>query len=375
MELTPNPIEPLFRPFTLKGLKLPNRVVMAPMTRWRSPDGIPGPDVAAYYRRRAENDCGLITTEGTTIDHPVSSYSLRTPQFFGHRALQGWRRVVEEVHAVGGHIVPQLWHVGAMRPPSSDYPNRDLPSASPSGLFAPGEPPNAEPMNKATIRQVVSAFAKGAADARALGFDGVAIHGAHGYLIDQFFWPELNHRTDEYGGDVDGRTRFAVEVIHAMRKEVGEDFPLVFRISQWKQQDYKARLAHTPEELGVFLNILADAGVDIFDCSQRRFWEPEFEGSSLNLAGWAKRLTGKASITVGSVGLTKELEVGGQKNLEAASEVAELDGLLERLGRDEFDLVAVGRGILADPEWARKVRSGRMKELRPFGAEALRTLR
>ena len=365
---------PLFHPFSIKSLELRNRVVMAPMTRWKSPGGVPGADVAAYYRRRAENDCGLITTEGTTIDHPVSSYSYRTPNFFGREALQGWRRVVQEVHEAGGRIVPQLWHVGAMRHPSQDYPNRHLPSASPSGLFATNKPPSSEPMSKTAIRQVVAAFAKGAADARELGFDGVEIHGAHGYLIDQFLWPELNRRNDEYGGDIEGRTRFAVELLEAVRREVGQDFPLIFRVSQWKQQDYEARLARTPEELEAFLGILAEAGVDIFHCSQRRFWEPEFEGSPLNLAGWAKKLTGKSTITVGSVGLTKELQTGSMENLAEGVESQKLDGLLQRLERGEFDLVAVGRGILADPAWARKVREDRIDELRPFGGDVLETL-
>ncbi len=368
------PVDCLFRPFTLNGLVLPNRVVMAPMTRWQSPGGVPGPDVAAYYRRRAEHGCGLIITEGTTVDHPVSSHSTRTPNFFGSEALQGWRRVVDAVHDAGARVFPQLWHVGAARYPSQDYPNRELPSASPSGLYAPGKPPAGEPMTKAQIRAVVDAFAKAAADARELGFDGIEIHGAHGYLIDQFFWPALNRRTDEYGGDLAGRTRFAVEIVEAIRREVGRDFPLVFRVSQWKQQDYDAELAHSPEELGAFLKLLADAGVDAFHCSQRRHWEAEFEGSPLNLAGWAKKLTGKPSITVGSVGLRKEMVGGSLENLARVAEVATLDGVLERLARDEFDLVAVGRGMLADPQWARKVREGRFEELQPFGAEALETL-
>lgn len=370
MSAAPNP---LFQPFTIKSLTVPNRIVMAPMTRWMCPGGVPGPEHAAYYRRRAENDCGLIITEGTTIDHPVASYSVRVPRFHGE-ALDGWRRVVEEVHEAGGRIVPQIWHVGSMRHPSQDYPNRHLPSASPSGLYHPERPAKGEPMSKAEIRAVVDAFAKAARDAREIGFDGVEVHGAHGYLIDQFLWEGLNRRDDEYGGDLERRARFAVEVIEAIRREIGEDFPLIFRISQWKQQDYSAKLAHTPEELEKLLKLLVDAGVDVFHCSQRRYWEPEFEGSSLNLAGWVKKLTGKPTITVGSVGLTRELEVGSMESLRNVAEVANLDGVLERLGKGEFDLVAVGRGILADPEWARKVREGRLEELRPFTKDALETL-
>lgn len=367
------PLDALFRPFRIGSLHLANRFVMAPMTRWHSPGGVPGEDVAAYYRRRAENDCGLIITEGTVIDHPVSSYSERVPQCFGE-GLKGWRRVVEQVHDAGGRIIPQLWHVGAMRLPGQDYPNPHLSPVSPSGLWSPGKPPNGEPLDKAEIRRLVDAFARAAAGAREAGFDGLEIHAAHGYLIDQFLWPELNQRQDEYGGDLEGRVRFAVEVIQAVRREVGSDFPLILRFSQWKQQDYSARLARTPQELAQLLAPLSEAGVDAFHCSQRRFWEPEFEGSDLNLAGWVKQLTGKPTITVGSVGLNRELLGGSLANLGREAGFASLDGVVERLERDEFDLVAVGRALLADPAWVRKVREGRLEELLPFNADALAQL-
>jgi 2,4-dienoyl-CoA reductase-like NADH-dependent reductase (Old Yellow Enzyme family) len=366
-------VQALFRPFTLNGLTLPNRVVMAPMTRWKSPGGIPGRDVAAYYRRRAENDCGLIIAEGTTVDHPVASYSTRVPAFHG-AALIGWKHVVDEVHAAGGRIMPQLWHVGISRRPGQDYPNRDLPSLSPSGLFLPHKRQVAEPATHEEIASAIQSFATAARDARELGFDGIEVHGAHGYLFDQFFWEPINRREDEYGGSLAGRTRFAVETIQAIRREVGHDYPFVLRISQWKEQDYSARVAHTPQELSAFLNILTDAGVDAFHCSQRRYWEAEFEGSDLNLAGWAKKLTGKPVITVGSIGLAGELVTRGTDSLGQRAEVARIDDVLERLERDQFDLVAVGRALLADPEWVRKVREQRFDELKPYTPEALESL-
>ncbi|HVW71509.1 MAG TPA: NADH:flavin oxidoreductase [Steroidobacteraceae bacterium] len=371
--VTTGTVAPLFRPFVLNGLRLPNRIVMAPMTRWGSPNGIPGGDVAAYYRRRAENDCGLIITEGTTVDHPVASYSVRVPVFHGE-ALSGWRRVVAEVHAAGGRIMPQLWHVGIARRPSQDYPNRHLPSVSPSGLFLPDKEPVAPPATRAELRAVSAAFVKAACQARELGFDGIELHGAHGYLFDQFFWQPINRRDDEYGGDLEGRTRFAVETIGAIRRAVGADYPFIFRISQWKEQDYTAKLARSPDELAGFLGILARAGIDAFHCSQRRYWEAEFPGSALNLAGWAKRLTQKASIAVGSVGLSGELNTRGPGGLGQHAAVAGIDGLLERMERDEFDLIAVGRALLADPAWARKVREGRFDELTPYTPAALERL-
>src|SRR3546814_4898810 len=123
----------------------------------------------------------------------------------------------------------------------------------------------------------------------------------------------------------------------------------MMRISQWKTGFYDTKLANNPGDLEEWLGPLADGGVDIFDCSQRRFWEPEFEGSDLNFAGWAKKLTGAKTITVGSVGLTGEFVAayGGE-----SSRPASLDDLIRRLERGDFDLVAVGRALLQDPQWA-----------------------
>jgi 2,4-dienoyl-CoA reductase-like NADH-dependent reductase (Old Yellow Enzyme family) len=130
-------------------------------------------------------------------------------------------------------------------------------------------------------------------------------------------------------------------------------------------------MAKTPEEMGAWLNLLADAGIDIFHCSQRRFWEPEFEGSDLNFAGWAKKLTGKPTITVGSVGLSGEFMAAFAGE---SSEPSPLDELLRRYDRGDFDLVAVGRPILADPEWVKKIKDGRTSELKGFSKEALAQL-
>jgi 2,4-dienoyl-CoA reductase-like NADH-dependent reductase (Old Yellow Enzyme family) len=369
--LTQASLAPLFAPFSAGPLSLPNRIVMAPMTRWRSPGEVPGEDVAAYYRRRAEAGVGLIVTEGTTIGHTVASYTERVPAFHGP-ALDGWRRVVDEVHDAGGRIVPQLWHVGAMRNPKSDIPNREHAALSPSGLHKPGAMPTGNAMSAGDITNVVDAFARAAAAAREIGFDGLEIHGAHGYLLDQFLWEPLNLRSDEFGGDAVTRTRFAVAVIEAVRRAVGSDFPVILRISQWKQQDYAAKLAADAVALGRLLDPITRAGVDIYHCSQRRYWEPEFIGSELNLAGWVKRLTGKPTITVGSVGLTGALSI---KDIgEEAGPNYDLEPLAKRLARGEFDLVAVGRALLADPHWLEKVRNGRFDELCLFDKTALDTL-
>lgn len=360
---------PLFQPFTYKTLTLSNRIVMAPMTRSRSPNGIPGADVAEYYRRRAAGGVALIVTEGTTIDRPGASADPRIPNFHEAASLAGWKRIVEAVHAAGGKIAPQLWHQGMVRKPGTG-PHPEAKSDGPSGLSASGKVVG-EPMTDADIADTIEAFAKAAASAKEIGFDCVELHGAHGYLIDQFFWEGANKRTDAWGGDLVKRTRFAAEIVKAVRKRVGPDYVIIQRFSQWKQQDYTARLALTPDELAKFLEPLTDAGVDIFHASTRRFWEPEFPGSDLNLAGWTKKITGLPSITVGSVGLKGVDFVHSLRNPDS-SEVSDLGELEARLARNEFDLVAVGRALISDANWAAKVRDGRTRELQPFSPELMK---
>ncbi|WP_394559447.1 NADH:flavin oxidoreductase [Aquipseudomonas alcaligenes] len=364
-------VKALFEPFRLGNLELPTRVVMAPMTRSFSPGGVPGAQVVEYYRRRAAAGVGLIVTEGTTVGHKAANGYPHVPRFYGEDALAGWKEVVDAVHAEGGKIVPQLWHVGNVRKAGTE-PDASVPGFGPSEKVKEGNVV-VHGMTKQDIDEVIAAFAQAARDAKAIGMDGVEIHGAHGYLVDQFFWEGSNKRTDEYGGDLAQRSRFAIELIQAVRAAVGPDFPIIFRFSQWKQQDYTARLVQTAEELGAFLKPLADAGVDIFHCSTRRFWEPEFEGSDLNLAGWTRQLTGKPTITVGSVGLDGEF-LQFMVNTDKVAEPASLEKLLERLNKQEFDLVAVGRALLVDPDWAVKVRDGRESDILPFSREALKTL-
>lgn len=367
--MTDPAVAPLFTPFQLRGVPLQNRFVMAPMTRSKSPDGLPTEDVVAYYRRRAEHGVGLIITEGTTVDHPVATADPNVPHFHGPEALAVWKRVVAAVHGAGGHIFPQLWHVGtARRPGTKPYPDEQ--SVGPSGLIAPGKK-RAKEMSERDIADVIDAYAKSAAAARELGFDGLELHGAHGYLIDQFFWEGTNAREDNWGGSLLGRTRFATEIVRAVRRAVGPEFPVCLRFSQWKLQDFNAKLARTPAELDAFLSPLVDAGVDVFHASTRRFWLPEFDDSSLNLAGWTKKLSGKPVITVGSVGLDTEF-VTAFAGMNASS--TGIEDLLVRFGNGEFDLVAIGRALLQDPAWVEKLREGRKDEIRAFDAESLKTL-
>ncbi|MFK0292535.1 NADH:flavin oxidoreductase [Streptomyces sp. NPDC090442] len=361
--------EILSRPVALNGLTVPNRIAMAPMTRMFSPNGVAGEDVRSYYARRAAAGVGLIITEGTYVGHESAGNSDRVPRFHGDEQLAGWAKVAAAVHEAGGTIVPQLWHIGTVRK-EGEPPFAAAPSVGPSGLRVDGTE-GGKTMTRRDLDDVIGAFAEAAAAAERIGFDGIELHGAHGYLIDQFLWAGTNRRTDAYGGDPVARTKFAAEIVAAVRESVSPEFPVIFRYSQWKQEAYDAKLADTPEELEAILTPLAAAGVDAFHASTRRYWLPEFEGSDLNLAGWTKKLTGRPTLTVGSVGLDGDFVRAFQGD---GAPVQGIDNLLDRLERDEFDLVAVGRALLQDPEWAAKVLADRSAELQPYDAAALKTL-
>lgn len=349
--------ETLGRPIEVAGLRLRNRFSMAPMTRMRSLGGVPGSDVAKYYGKRGE-DVGLIITEGVLIDHPMAGFYDNVPRLQTEEARAGWSAVIESVHAAGAKIVPQLWHVG----PSTGVEMGDRSFLTPSGLDLAGERvPGATAATSADIDEVIASFVRGASAAKALGFDGVSLHGAHGYLLDSFIWSRTNVRTDGYGGALADRVRLASEVVAAVRSEVGDAFPIVYRFSQWKVDHYDAQSVTTPAELQVVVEALSSAGVDVFDVSTRRIWEPAFSGSSRTLAGWTRAISGAPVIAVGSVGVTSPVE-GDDQDLRGL----DLEHILDLYERGEFDVLAVGRALLSDPGWVGKVLDGRTAEVRAY---------
>lgn len=365
-------LAPLFDPVRIGGLTLPNRFVMAPMTRSRSPGGVPGADVARYYRARAEGGVGLVITEGIAVPHAAAiGYSgvdvLDIPSLYGEDALAGWKHVVDEVHAAGGLIAPQLWHQGAMRLEGTGaFPAAR--SMRPSGIWGPRDrqklvpdsylsqiPAEVAPMSESEIADVIAAFATAAASAREIGFDAIAIHGAHGYLIDSFLWHETNRRTDGWGGV--HRGRFAAEVVRAIRGAIGPDMPIIFRFSQWKLQDSGGAIAANPDALAELLGPIADAGADVFDASTRNFDLPAFAGSDRSLAGWARALTGVPSMVVGSIGLASAMFEEDAEGRSASSD--NLARVAARFADGEFDLVGIGRMLIAQADWVERVRHGR----------------
>ncbi|MGD9712608.1 MAG: 12-oxophytodienoate reductase [Thermomicrobiales bacterium] len=381
--------EEFFQPFTLKTLRVENRFAMSPMTRSYSPGGIPRENVAAYYERRALGGTGLIITEGVGVDHPgaIGESGLNeqdVPHMWGEEALAGWREVVERVHRAGGKIVPQLWHQGPLRRDGGPFP--DAPSVRPSGLWGPpgrltsvapeyldwAKIPT-EPATDEEIQDVIDAFTRSARNACDLGFDGIALHGGHGYMLDSFLWDETNQRSGRWNGaDRRARTAVPAAVVKAIRAEIG-DMPIIYRFSQWKLQDFRGSLAATPDELAEVLEPMADAGVDLFDASSRYFDRAEFpDHGPMNLAGWARKLTGKASMTVGGVGLGGSRYTADGKRATIVPGDNNLPQLLTRFHRGEFDLIAVGRALLQDPNWVQKAR--RSETFEDYDADPARGL-
>lgn len=372
-------VDSLFQPLTVRNISLQNRIVMAPMSRYFSPQGIPGDNVAGYYAKRSKAGVGLIITEGISLDHPLATDMQSIPRM-SPEVVPAWKRVVDAVHAEGGVIFSQLWHQGPLR--GSLLSDGTLESQRPSGVlgqigknslnneFLAKACADTRPMTSKEIEDVISAYARSAALAIEAGFDGVAIHAGHGYLIDSFLWKSTNQRTDQWGGDHRQRTRFAVEVIKAVRVAIGNSHPLQFRFSQHKSQDYLARLAQTPQELEEVLAPLVSAGVDILDVSTRYFDLPAFEGSDLSLAGWTRKLTGQITMAVGSVALSTRLEDSFRTGRSEAKN--NIQAVADRFDAGEFDLIGVGRALIANPDFVTKMKTG--AAFADFSKDMLQTL-
>lgn len=361
-------LAPLFTPLQVGTLELSNRFVMPSMQRGFAPAGVPTAQMASYYRRRLEHGVALAIGEGTAVNHPSATdyddFALLTPE-----AQAGWKRLLDEVKAVDGRIFLQLWHQGGIRQEGKGpHPRAD--TLSPSGFALPDQP-NGRAMTRRDIADLVESFADGAALAQSLGFDGVEVHCAHGYLLDQFVWSGTNLRDDEYGGSLQNRLRFPTEVIAAVRRAVGPDYPVSVRISQWKTRAWDARNFATPLELEMAVQALVDAGANLLHASTRRFWEAEFVGSGLSFAGWVKRLSGVPVIAVGSVGVDVDIMASLSGQECGAADSIWKQALIECFANDEFDLVAVGRAVLADAEWVEKIRQGKSDRIQPFTKEAL----
>jgi 2,4-dienoyl-CoA reductase-like NADH-dependent reductase (Old Yellow Enzyme family) len=325
-----NPLELAASPFRIRDLVLPNRFAMAPMTQKAAdPDGTPNDVMVERYRSRAAGGTGLIITEGTLILHPSAGDDPKIPGLETDDHLDGWRRVVDAVHAEGGKIFPQLWHQGP-RATGFDFP--------------PDDP-----------QPLIDAFVRCTRNALSCGFDGVEIHGAHGYLLDAYLTPKTNPGTPEE------RMRVPIAVARAVREAAGNAV-VAYRWSQWAIDDYRQLKFHEPDDLALFLGELKAAGIDLIHVSTRHATDPGFAkvDPTKTLAGWTRELSGLPTMAVGGIGQTSSFVEWTDSPVEDPGPALDL------LARGEADLLAIGRGLLANPDWADKVLSGRWRELEPY---------
>lgn len=358
-------IDRLFEPIAVGAIELPTRFVMPAMNRGWYEEGVPSDRYGGYYAERVRNGVGLVVTGACPVDHPSASAMTDPP--INARSAVGWSKAAEQVRRGGGHIFQQLWHEGAIRVAEKGY-YPDAPTLSPSGL-ARGDRPNGRAATTGELEDIIAAFADAAVCARQAGFSGVELHGAHGFLIDQFLWAQTNLRQDRFGGpSLLERARFALEAIAAVRAAVGPDFPISFRFSQWKGIDFDARIMEPEYEIAGFVVAMETAGVDMLHASSRYFWKPDNAAAPLNLAGWTKRFARVPVVTVGSVGLKIDL-FGGFLSDRAELEAADVEQLIQ-LARmhaaGQFDCLAVGRSLIGDASYLTKLRAGDLAAIRRF---------
>jgi 2,4-dienoyl-CoA reductase-like NADH-dependent reductase (Old Yellow Enzyme family) len=361
-------LAPLFEPFRIGSLRLRNRFVLPPMQIGFVENYGPSRKMIDYLRARAEGGTALIFSESCAPDHP-SSYWQPVFCVLNERSEGGWAQAIDGVKDAGACFFLQLWHPGAQRVASAGVPHAEHATLSPSGLVQEGRG-NGRAMTAAEMDDLKAAYVRAAETAKRLGADGVEVHAAHGYLMDQFLWAETNLRTDRYGGAaLADRARFPLEVVAAIRAAVGAVFPISLRFSQFKEADYGARVFATPEELAEFTALAKAAGVDLLNVSSRRFAKPEWpeRHATRGIAGWTRELGGLPVMTTGSVGLSKDMFLdlfdGADPALRLAADLVEL---LRRFAANEFDLVGVGRMQIANADFVARLASGRLETLRLY---------
>lgn len=328
----------LFTPFKLNdSLSLANRIVMAPMTRSKAASGnVPTEQMAQYYARRA--DAGLIVTEGTVIRPDAIGYP-DVPGVYTDEQITGWQAVTKAVHDKGGKIFNQIWHVGRVSHPS--FLNGELP-VSPSATIMSGPVRRSEglhygksrELSREEIEALVACFAQAATNARKAGFDGIEIHGANGYLIDQFLHYDTNHRQDAYGGDVESIARFALDVVKACGEAIGFD-RVGLRLSPGAYLNEikgDARDKHVFAYLLRQLNDLNIAYVHTGNFDDHQIFA-ELDGKTMT-AFMREHYKGTL------------IASGSYTSVEAK----------EYITNDSFDLVAFGRPFIANPDLVTRLR-------------------
>ncbi|MET3809581.1 NADH:flavin oxidoreductase [Arthrobacter sp. UYEF3] len=335
---------PLWSPVQIGATGLSNRVALAPMTRISATeDGHATERMASYYESYARGGFGLLITEGIYPDTAYSQGYLFQPGLATKEQAQSWAKVVDTVHSAGAKMFAQLMHAGAQTQGNRFVDSTVGPSAvAPKGeqlAFYRGEGPYRVPVEITTdqMDEVRAGFVTAALHAREAGFDGVEIHGANGYLLDQFLTDYLNHRTDNYGGSPENRVRFAAEICRAVREAVGPDMTVGIRVSQSKVSDNDHRWSGGAEEARTIFATLGATGIDFIHTTEYRAAAPAFEDGAESLAALAKKYSGVVVIANGSL-----------DDPETAASLLR-DGAA--------DVIALGKAALANRNWPHRVRN------------------
>ncbi|OJZ67376.1 NADH:flavin oxidoreductase [Mycobacterium paraffinicum] len=337
--------ESLFESTTIGEVDLTNRIALAPMTRVSATaEGVPTDRIGAYYRVFADGGFGLLITEGLYIDDQTSQGYFFQPGITNPAQAAAWKRVVEGVHASGARFFAQLMHAGSQSQGNSYTTTTWGPSAvRPKGeqlsmYRGSGGFRIPEEMTTEQIGQVRAAFVNAARLARDAGFDGVEIHGANGYLLDEFLTDYMNTRTDAYGGSVTNRIRLATEVCADVVAAVGADMAVGIRISQGKVSDNHHRWAGGEEDAATIFTALADTGIDYIHTTEYRSLAPAFDNTARTLAELAKQYSGLSIIANG--------------HLDDPRDAATI------IDSGTADVVALAKPALANRDWPRRVLTG-----------------
>lgn len=338
---------PALAPQRIGSIDLRNRLAVAPMTRVSaSPDGTPTREMSDYYRDFAQGGFGVVITEGTYTDTTHSQGYLNQPGLATDAHVDGWRRVVEAVHAEDVPVIAQLMHAGALSQGNSHGVETIAPSAiAPRGAMleeygGSGRWPTPREMSRDDIDCVIGGFVDAAVRARAAGFDGVEVHAANGYLLDQFLTDYTNARSDEFGGTIANRIRLTAQVVAGIRGRLGSDFLLGVRVSQTKVNDFSYRWPGGVADAEVVFTALAQASADYLHIASegRDFIETARLSDGRTITALAREVSG-----------LPVMANGGMHDLDQAGSV--LDG-------HHADLVSIGRGALANPDLPARLLAG-----------------
>jgi len=343
--------EKLLSPIKIGELELKNRMIMAPMvTNYCTREGFVTQRLKDYYEERAKGGVALIIVEASTISYPFGLSTAKQVGIYDDRQIPGLKELVEVVHKHGCKVAFQLHHAGHR---STRYITGHQPVSASEiqtkgkwSKWIGGEPPRA--LTTSEVEELVEAYASGAVRARAAGADAVEIHGGHGYLILNFLSPLYNKRTDKYGGDVTGRVRFAQEIVQLIKQKVGQDFPVIFRISAEESVEGGLVLG----ESKVICSILERAGVDVFDVTSGSHDNYQEVVPPADFApGWRVYMAEGIKQVVN----VPVMAIGRIQSPELAEDI---------LREGKADLIGLGRALICDPEFPNKLAQGKADEIR-----------